>query len=151
MKHTGRLGIFLFMLLYLPTILLLSSRIGGAVAPVIGQAYLIGALIVGLTYYVTKNKIARLSGDAEQVSNPSLGSALLLIGISFGLLVGLGVFVGVPIERGSQPSIFLQGMALGLIFVATLACQAIAAFASGGPVGLFGRLASSNDTGALQS
>lgn len=149
MKPSGRLGITLFVALYLPMILVLSSRAGGPIAEVVAQAYLICALIVGLTYYVTQNKLARAPGADGHVSNPSLGRAFLLIGLSFVLLVGLGAFVAVPVPVDASPSMAMQGVALTAIVMVTMATQAVAAFLSDGPVGFFGRLTKPSENGDL--
>lgn len=145
MSHSGRLGTALFMLIFLPCIMVLSTGISGPLAPVISQANLICALIVGLTHYVSKSRLARQAGAGAVHSNPSLGAAFALIGLSFGLLVGIASWIGQVPEPGASPSLFLQALAIGAIFVVAAVSQALAALVSQGPVGIFGHVRSSDD------
>lgn len=137
MHHSCSFGMWIFSILFLGTILILSTGIAGPVAPVISQAHLICALLVGMTYFASRAKLQR-HAESSAGTNPSFGRALILTGLSFVVLIIVNSLIGQVPGRDAAPSIGLQAGAIALIFGAAVACQAVAAKFSGQIVGLFG-------------
>lgn len=128
---------WIFSILFLGSILFLSTGIAGPVAPVISQAHLICALLVGMTYFASRAKLQRHAPSPTK-TNPSFGRALILTGLSFVVLIIVNSLIGQVPDRDAAPSMGLQVGAIALIFGAAVACQAVAAKFSGQVVGLFG-------------